>query len=146
MVKKQGNELSSEEKEVLRKFHEEKRKKLMEELSMVDSKLSRYATNQPELPFSDYAANLLMPEKMAIALEELGRFSTAREIFDKMVEHEPELVKDKETENAKYAHVSSTVVAKVKSGKYHRFKLNGLFKVGFSAWSDEKGEPLPNRI
>lgn len=148
--------LTSEEMEVLRKFHEDKRNRIVKEhenalkkaLKEIDSKLSVYKKGtgnksakhdkqenqietidkaQIKLALKTYDKNLPLTKKSLLITDEIGRVSTIREIFEKMAEYEPELKKDTKTSNTKAAHISSAIATMAEK------------KVSFFRYKDEDG-------
>lgn len=153
MDKNKQIEVDPEEQEVLRQFHEKKRKELLAQLAEHEQKMSRLnggekriAKNQIPLALSSpgYDKKMSVPAKMKFVLREFNKCQTVRVITNRISDYEPLLRKDYETSSSFYTHVSSSVTYKIKEGKdFNRYKAdeNSDFKVGLREWFNEDGTP-----
>jgi len=143
-------ELSGEEKEILKAFHESKRKELLSQLSKVDSKIKSYGgdekdASQKTLPFNDGFPKFgSLPERTIFAFKSLKKESTIREIYERLSEFDPSIKKDGKNDSVKYRQVYSAILNK--KGKGEVYKVDNIDPAHFGIVESVNEEGKRNMV
>lgn len=154
MEKNKFNDLDEEEKEILRKHHETKRKALLAELSQIESKIQHYggepmsSKSQAKIPFtgSSFPKTVVsVPAKTVHALSDRAKISTIGEVVERYARFEPSLIKGGKVVRSKYAQIYAALLTKIKTGAIIRVKGvdDDTYKYGLKEWFNEDGTPKP---
>lgn len=148
MEKNKINDLTEEEKEILRRHHEARRKALLAELSQINSKIESYGGEsaipkaQTKIAFSGNSFPKTVksvPSKTIHVINDLGHAVPIGEIIQRYSQFEPAILKDGKVKRQKYSHIYASLLAKVKSGEVIRIQSDdGSYKYGVKDWFDNE--------
>lgn len=148
MAKPKLIEVSPEEEAILKKIREENVRNLEEQLAAEKKRLASLNHTHGTIPLfvevpMGYDKRASLPKRITFNFGLKKKVLTAREVYSRIVEFEPNL-KDKDGSQKFYNDVSSALSGNAKIGRYFkRYKptQGSEFKYGLSEWFDANGNP-----
>jgi hypothetical protein len=148
MEKTKSSELSDEEKEILRKYHEDKRKAVLAQLSEINSKIEKYggavkSKAQTSIAFANgFPSKASKPARLMFIITQFNRFVTIQEWLNRYGEYVPSVTKDGKIIREEYRTGYGAVLNKLKAKELVRYMAeDGRYRYGLPDWANPDGTP-----